>query len=371
MIILGTPLYAIPRPWLKLKFHGVMVNAYEIISMGRWRELRGRGLRKTLGIDDDMELWIDSGGYQFLRRGIEISVDKLARLYKEIDADYYVSLDYPPGPRDAPELRSLKIAKTVSSFISLRSKLRPLAEQGRLVPVFHLSTGETLRLQLAEYEPNADTAAIGGLIPHIMQKSGKGSRRKAILFMMIVRKLWRGRLHAMGLASAAMIPLLRYIGIESGDTQTWRHKAAYGKIIVPGIGERHVSRKRVRFGPAVFKSEKEIEILRTYLEEARTRLGVDFTDLVESFEARALFNSMVILDVASNNHGYLGISHAFKKLYESIELLRARPVEELEAKLDELLALQPVEETPMVRGTVSLPAEPSAATGVAAGVTAE
>jgi 7-cyano-7-deazaguanine tRNA-ribosyltransferase len=363
-LILGTPLNAVPRPWERIRFPGVMVNAYEILTNSRRRsEVRGRGLRKLLGIGDDVELWIDSGGYQFLRRGIRPNPEKIIRLYKEVDADYYVSLDYPPGPRDPPETRARKIAKTVSTFIEFRSALRNHVHEGRLVPVFHLATGHGLEIQLREYEPTAVTAAVGGLIPHIMQRSGKGSRLKAVLFMTLVRRLWSGRLHALGLASAAMIPLLKAIGIDSGDTQTWRHKAAYGKIVIPGIGERHVSGRKVRFGPAVLRNEEELQLFRKYIAQAESEIGPDAVNVSSSFESRALFNAWILKTVSENNHGYNGASKAFANLYKTIEVLAKTPLEIIEASLEELLG-EKSSDAIVYREQRSVESAPAAVTGL-------
>ena len=340
-LILGTPLQAIPRPWLLLPIEGVMVNAYEILSYGL-SKVRGRNLRRILGIDNsDIELWIDSGGYQFLSRGLNPGVDKIAKVYREVDADYYISLDYPPGPRDDEKIRAMKIAKTVSSFMSMKNMLRGLIEEGRLIPVFHLSVGESLRIQLRVYESHSITAAVGGLIPHFMQLSGKGSRLKAVLFLLLMRKIWGGKLHALGLASAAIIPLLKSIGIDSGDTQSWRHKAAYGKIIIPTIGERHVSGRRVKFGPSTLR-EEEYPLYREYLNKASRilRRQISHEDLVNSFEARALFNSYILLEVASNGARYRGPSRAFMRLFERIQELKNRDPGSLEEELARLLELR-------------------------------
>ncbi len=340
-LILGTPLQAIPRPWLLLPIEGVMVNAYEILSYGL-SKVRGRNLRRILGIDNtDIELWIDSGGYQFLSRGLNPGVDKIAKVYREVDADYYISLDYPPGPRDDEKIRAMKIAKTVSSFMSMKNMLRGLIEEGRLIPVFHLSVGESLRIQLRVYESHSITAAVGGLIPHFMQLSGKGSRLKAVLFLLLMRKIWRGKLHALGLASAAIIPLLKSIGIDSGDTQSWRHKAAYGKIIIPTIGERHISSRRVKFGPSTLR-EEEYPLYREYLNKASRilRKQLSHEDLVNSFEARALFNSYILLEVASNGARYRGPSRAFMRLFERIQELKNRDPGSLEEELARLLELR-------------------------------
>jgi queuine/archaeosine tRNA-ribosyltransferase len=314
-----------------IKIHGVMVNAYELLRKGLVN-VRGRNLRRLLGIEDaDVELWIDSGGYQFLRRGIDPGVEKIAKLYREIDADYYISLDYPPSPSDEPSVQFAKIARTVKAFMELRSLLRGYAEEGRLVPVFHLAVGEALRLQLLSYEPSSATAAVGGLVPYFMQLAGRWSRLKAVTFLALIRKLWRGRLHALGLASAAVIPLLRLLGIDSGDTQTWRHKAAYGKIIVPGLGERHVSDRSVSFGPSAPRPE-ERSYVTSLANEASKVFGFKL-DLETSFEARALFNAWVLLQVAVNGYEYQGPSPAFARLYRIAQTLNSMTPEDLESQL--------------------------------------
>ncbi|RUM47610.1 MAG: hypothetical protein DSY37_01905 [Hyperthermus sp.] len=344
-LILGTPLTTTVQPWLYMDIRAVMVSSYDLLMRGDTYKIRGRGLRKLLNLPDDVELWIDSGGYQFLngngggkRRNVlrQIDPSKIAELYSRVDADYYVSLDYPPGPQASLEQRAWYITRSINSFTKLSHKLRHLVDEGRLIPVFHLSTDASLRLQLAVYDSYAEIAAAGGLIPYVMQKSGRGSREKALLFLALLRKLWKGRLHALGLASATMIPLLRIIGVESGDTQTWRLKAAYGKIIIPGLGERHVSGRKVSFGPATLKGEEE-EILAKYLDMASRTIDVTYEDLVESFEARAIFNAWVLKFVSENFHGYNGLSKAFSKLYQKALVLRQLNASRIEELLKQLI----------------------------------
>ncbi len=331
-LVLGTPLPGIPRPWEEIRIPGVMVSAYILFSNSRLRELaRGRGLRRLLELSDDTELWIDSGGYQFMKRGFAVTPEKLASLYKSIDADYYVSLDYPPRPGEPLETRFLRVVRTVEAFEKMRSLMGSLRD--RLVPVFHLSWGRVLRVQLSAYSV-AEAAAVGGLVPLMMQMDGRYSRRRAVAFLALMRKLWGSRLHALGLASAAVIPLLRILGIDSGDTQTWRHKAAYGKIIIPGLGERHVSGREVRFGPAKLRDPRELELYKRLLEEASRELGVDEKRLAEDFVARALLNAWVLNRVAVDGYGYLAASRAWENLYAYAANLTSLQPEEIEAELE-------------------------------------
>ncbi len=335
-LILGTPLNAVPKPWLTLPVPGVMVNAYELLRNGKYHSLRGERLRRHLGLSDEQELWIDSGGYQFLKRGIDPGVDKIAKVYREVSADYYISLDYPPSPRDSEHEKRTKLARTIEAFTRLRSLLRGLASEGRLVPVFHMATNSSLRLQLHVYSSFAPIAAVGGLVPYFMQLAGRGSRAKAVLFLALLRKLWDGRLHALGLASTSIIPLLKALGIESGDTQTWRHKAAYGKIVVPGLGERHVSGRRVKFGPAKIRREEE-EVFNQFISAAAAKLRFSPASLRADFKARALFNAWVLLLVATDGHAYRGPSRAFARLHELARRLAESTAEAVEEKLERLL----------------------------------
>jgi hypothetical protein len=310
-----------------------MVNAYEIITSVGVNSVRGRRLRALLGIDDSVELWIDSGGYRFLKSGELPKLDKIVEVYKKVEADYYVSLDFPPSPKDGPRERMLKITRTVNTFLKMKDMLRSLAEEGRLVPVVHMASGYSLRLQVRLYEPYTNVVAAGGLIPYFMQRSGRYSRLKAVAFLALVRKLWRGKLHALGLASPAVIPLLRIIGVDSGDTSSWRHKAAYGKIIIPGVGERHVSGQPVSFGPSTLRPD-EARILENLVAHAERELGARLAALRESFESRALFNAWILRYVSLNGVGYAGTSAAFANLYRAAQkLMRLEPED-----IDELLA---------------------------------
>ncbi len=335
-LILGTPLPPQPRPWEDLPLPGVMVSAYTILTNDRLRALvRGRGLRRLLGLGDDKELWIDSGGYQFMRSGFTVTPEKLTKLYREVDADYYVSLDYPPSPGEPLATRVYKITRSVQSYQAMRSMLGDKREQ--LVPVFHLSWGSVLRLQYDAYS-SADAAAVGGLVPLIMQLDGRYSRKRAVAFIALMRKIWGGRLHALGLASAAMIPLLRLLGVDSGDTQTWRHKAAYGKIIIPGLGERHISGRNVRFGPARLRDREEEDLLYKLAVEVSRSLGLNISELLErlrnDFITRALVNAWVLNKVAVNGIGYLAKSPVWSKLYSYAEKLLERRPEDIENELE-------------------------------------
>ncbi len=330
-LVLGT-IIGKPYPWLHgVRVKAVMVNAYEILSKNLVNKARGKGLRRILGIDDDVELWIDSGGYQFLKHGVNISVNTIAKIYSSINADYYVSLDYPPSPGDDDKVRASKIAKSIRNYQELSRTIE------NLVPVYHLSTGKLLRIQYEEYY-RASYACIGGLVPYFMQLAGKHSRLKAVVFLALIRKMTGQLVHALGLASPAVVPILRRLGIDSADTMTWRQKAAYGKVIIPGRGERHVSGRKVRFGPKYTTSDDWLK-LEYYLKTLNGRLKLSVNDLVSDFTARALFNAWSIQYIAEKPYnGDEIVSPTFRKLYAKAKELVEKSVNEIEEYLLSLLS---------------------------------
>ncbi len=318
-LVLGT-IFGRPYPWLYgIRIRAVMVNAYEILRRNILDKLRGENLRSLLQIDESVELWIDSGGYQFLRNNIDISVEKLAKIYNSIEADYYISLDHPPSPRDRGEERRAKILKTIENYRKLY-RLLDSNKKNKLLPVYHLSDSKLLEKQYNEYS-RTDYAAVGGLIPYIMQLAGRNSRLKAVTFLSLVKKYSKQKIHALGIASPAMIPILRRLRIESADTMTWRHKAAYGKVIIPGMGERHVTGRKISFGPRYVTSNDWRKLLG-YLEEFNKEImaynnhRIVVEDIKKSFEYRALFNAWSIISISVKNYdGEHIVSPSFKKLY--------------------------------------------------------
>ncbi len=333
-LVLGT-IIGKPYPWIYgIRIRAVMVNAYEILSKGVLEKARGKGLRKILGVSDDVELWLDSGGYQFLKRGINVTVDMIARVYRSIDADFYVSLDYPPSPSDDVKVRASKIAKSIQNY----KLLKRLLSDKIILPVYHFSTGELLKTQLSSYH-DADYVCIGGLVPYFMQLAGKYSRLKAVVFLALIRKLVSSKIHALGLASPAVLPILRRIEVNSADTMTWRQKAAYGKVIIPGMGERHVSGRRVRFGPK-YTTDSDWKKIRHYLSVIKDRgLNIELEDLVSDFTFRAIFNAWSLQYIAEQAYdGGEIVSPAFRRLYDEAAKLRNMEILELENYFSSLVS---------------------------------
>ncbi|MEL9990560.1 MAG: tRNA-ribosyltransferase [Thermoproteus sp.] len=306
-VILGTPVRTEPKPWLYFRVDSLMINALE--ADGR--------ARAHLGFEG--ELWVDSGGYQILKRGLSVSPSLLAKRYREIGCDVCLSLDIPPSPSDRPEEAERKAEATYRNWLALKSEL----PDAKIVPVVHVYPDERLFLKWIRRYEDVEELAIGGAVPYILISRGvpRGSRSVALRLMALARREFRGRLHALGLGSPSVSPTLEALGIDSTDSATWRLKAAYGKVVMPGGGERHVTDRAVNFGRKK-AGEGELRELYEFLKATGFPALDGFADFLgrikASFEYRALVNAWVVL-----NSRVPPRSQAFRRLYvEALKVSR-------------------------------------------------
>jgi queuine/archaeosine tRNA-ribosyltransferase len=282
LVALGTPLRGRPRPWEHFKVPAIMANAYEIIRNQTLRQdIQAKGgIHEFLGYDGIVLL--DSGGFQAMIYGIDIKLEKLVEVYRIAQPDYCFSLDYPSS---STRNSKRKIARTIANYEEMRKSFR------QVIPVIHPKLERALKEYEAYQKHSPEYVAIGGLVP--MMRTTKGvadGRKKAIDLIAEIRRRHNAFLHIMGLGAPTIVPILKSLNCTSTDSATWRIKAAHGKIMLPSMGERYVSNKGAKFG-IVTLSDAETELIERL--ECPILAEYGWEGLVESFEARALFNAWI------------------------------------------------------------------------------
>ena len=270
--------------------------------------IRGRGIR----------VWVDSGGYQILRKGLRICLDEIIHRYRMLSADYYVSLDLP-----VPSIKYASweiVRRNVENFEKIANRLPDL----RIIPVVHLYPSDLLIWAVERYlEYDPPIVAYGGVVPSTLNR--KESRLRSLLGFLILRKLFPNvRFHVLGLGSYVMTRILSALGAWSLDTSTWRVKAAYGHVIIPGMGERYVGSRKIRFGTPPAKPE-EIELLYRELRRSGFPLIDKFHELLSTFKGRAIINAWVIVRI----NGGISKRSSFYRLYKQILEFSKMSVDEL------------------------------------------
>lgn len=270
-------------------------------------------------------VWVDSGGYQIMAKGISIDISNIIQRYRNIDGDIFISLDIPPKLlcKASKEL----VEENIKNFEILYEKL----EDRKIVPVVHCYESTLLLYSIDLYKSyGVDMIAYGGAVPPSMAKMGRGSRTLPLVALAITRKAFNKWIHALGIGGTpAIYKTLSIMGINSLDSSSWRTKAAYGKIMIPGLGERYVGNGYARFGRKDL-SENDYKILEESLKETGFPYIDRLRELISTFRGRAIINAWIMkhfIDIIYSSNG-------FKWLLEYASTYMSLSLEELTLLLD-------------------------------------
>lgn len=267
ILALGTPLPANVKPWKYFNVDAVMVSAHYVRGNGSIRrQVYEKGIKEVLDFDGTVIL--DSGAFQALRCGKGLLLDELMSIYRHVgDADIKLSLDWPDD-------------KIVENY----EKLRKL-EVCPVVPVHDLKCLEYFE------ESVSDWIFIGRLAKMLMHY-GRNAFETLNSSLRGISSTTRKRMWALGVGNWKTIPILMQNQIDGADTSSYRVAAAFGDVIIPGTGTCHISGRKVGKKNWGLHLAQESDI-PDYL----SALGFSFSDLKNSFKARALFNAFVLEEI--------------------------------------------------------------------------
>lgn len=347
-IIIGEIINSRIHPWVYFPniVKSVIISSYEFIkNKGLLYRIEKRGgMREYLKLHKNIQLWIDSGGFQIMRKGIRVRIEKIAQIYERIDADIYISLDYPTLPTDGEKERRKKIEKNKQNFDFLYRRF----PDKKIIPVIHFAPSleeydELLKFYIDEYD--LDIIAFGGFVPPLMSVKGtKKSRLKGILALKYVATFMKNNVHVMGIGAATTISILKALNIKSTDSAAWRVKAAYGKIILPWGGERHVSNREINFGRKKLSQDEFqqlIQLIRTHdsfpFQEYLENIESYLEDIVfKNFEMRAIFNAWIVLTLAKRMHPKTGTFKTLYRIAEHVKHMSAEDIKKIWHKIDHI-----------------------------------
>lgn len=282
---------ASPKPWKYFDVEGIMLNAYDILKKPSIDvKMRDRGVNDYLNFKGVVA--IDSGGFLFMKhKEIPISPEELVEAYEKWKPKFAVSLDHPITPSLSTNMirkRQISTLKNIEIMNDIRSTKNPI-----LIPVIHGYRESDLRWYIRRLDKLGDFPiyGIGSLVPLAKGIKGlKGGLDKAIDVVMIIKKLLPNkRIHVFGVGSSLTMHLMFLSGADSIDSSSWRSKAAYGAIQLPGIGDRYITGRTKKGYPNL--SPEEQDIANKCGCPACKKYGLD--GLKRSFSLRAIHNAWV------------------------------------------------------------------------------
>lgn len=223
-------------------------------------------LRKKLGIAGP--LMVDSGGFALMKAPkAKWTTRDVAQLISGIDADLFVSLDYPPSPCDAATDRIRKIERSARSYNTLIGRLPGKT----IMPVVH---GRTLReversIQLIlRYGTDIRWVGLGGIVPLLQHRvvSKEVSTLGAEVFIALALSKMRAafpsaKLHAFGAGGTRTFPAIYALGADSADSIGWRQAAGFGSIFLPLKSQRAIIWNLKKPPPRKLLGDAELALL--------------------------------------------------------------------------------------------------------------
>jgi len=288
---LTKPIRNKPDPWHYFKVEGVMVNAYEILTKPSiTKRIIDEGVHKYMGFDGLIAM--DSGGFLFMnKKKVNVNPETIIDLYEKSKPNYAVVLDHPLLPNLPPEEINKRLEETLENtkiMLELKQSKNPV-----LIPVIHGFDKTTIKKYIRKLQDmgDFDVYGLGSLVPFVFSTTGNGGIYNLIEIVSLVRALLPDKIiHVFGVGSALTMHLMFYIGVDSVDTVSWRIKAAYGAIQLPGISDRYIT-PRKRHKKYASLSKEEEKILEKCNCPACRKEGIE--GLIKSFKLRALHNAWV------------------------------------------------------------------------------
>lgn len=201
-------------------------------------------------------LFLDSGAFTFIRSSANVDKERIKDTQEKLDPDKAVPLDYPflPGMNTPIMERLWKLsAKNILEW-------QETTRLKEIVPVLHAWDAYSLiqNVKWMYKHANGEYVAIGTIVtPSFSSYTGYFGDRQPSLrnLALIIRAIHAIRhytdfkIHLTGFGSSPLtLHLACYMGVESTDSTGYRRKAAYGKILLLGTGERYIGRGDAKFG---------------------------------------------------------------------------------------------------------------------------
>lgn len=257
---------------------------------------------------DAGSLFLDNGAFTARMNNIELDIQRVISIQEKFKPDLTIPLDYPfiPG---TPENEMKHLWSRTADNILYWQNSSNLT--GKLVPTLHAWSKKSLNDNIEWLQKNADSDFIGlGSIVNDNFRDFKGifgdrqpTRQLIDMFSYAIESVSRQtdlKIHLMGWGSSPlMLHLGYYLGLHSLDSSGHRRKAAYGKIILPGRGERHLGVTASNFGSNLKDSKDRDELLKILDKCTCPVCMTNKYALWADWKARAIHNEYVMKQEAN------------------------------------------------------------------------
>lgn len=248
---------------------------------------------------------VDSGGFALMGNpNSHWGLRQVSRLTRQLNAEIFVSLDYPPARRDSLLERRHKIEISVRNFRTLRERF----PQKIVMPVVHGRTFAEIDLSvelIASVCSSPTWIGLGGIVPLLQRRlvSGEVFRVGAEVFIAGALKKIReafpsAAIHAFGAGGTQTFPALFALGADSADSIGWRQAAGFGSIFLPLRSQRAIRWNVEKRPPRKLLDDRDLrhlEICKCPICREQTSLDAKLSTLQSGFHNRSIHNAWTIV----------------------------------------------------------------------------
>jgi len=247
-----------PKPWIFTDCEGIFVNAYNLFfeqTEAKKKENLEKGLHSYLQVSEEKPIFIDSGGFQCLRRGIQPDLKKILEFQLASKADLIAVVDFPFSPKASMQEKLLKMEQTLRSIEFYAKSASEYKISTVIVPVVHAHEEKLLEKMVSsiasleeKYDVDFPIYALGSMVYMVSATITARFARyyRLIDLVLAAKKLLPDKIiHVFGVGSPNVMYLLMYLGVGSIETFGWAGHGIHYSTYIAGEGTKALAdRKR-------------------------------------------------------------------------------------------------------------------------------
>ncbi len=213
------------------------------------------GIHASLGIPQELQVFLDNGSFYFSARNEEIPIKEYEEFIK------HTRPWWKPVPRDFIPVPRMSLAEQRECLNRTMRVNRSYRHDG-YVPVAHIS--HVLDEYVVKIKANTQLAAkprlaLGAIVPNLLRASKAMPYRYVLDGLKKFRRDFAGKqIHVFGIGGTSTMHLAMLVGFDSVDSSGWRNRAARGIIQLPGTGDRIIAELGSWRGRELSHEEKRI-----------------------------------------------------------------------------------------------------------------
>jgi 7-cyano-7-deazaguanine tRNA-ribosyltransferase len=209
-----------PAPWELSQ--GVILSLYHILKYPYKERILREGIHTVLR--SEKPVYIDSGGFQYMKKGIELNPLDVLQYEEQMGCDIGVTFDFPILPDMEEKERKRRLER---SILSANSMLKEKRTDMHLYGAIHGSSPQEITEYLSLLEDGFSGYGIGSLVPR------KNQLNHLVDIIHRVRTQTENPLHCFGITGFPALFALSYLGVDTFDSWTYVVAAAYKEFVHP------------------------------------------------------------------------------------------------------------------------------------------